>query len=99
MVGPFAELLATTGHEPGIVYADLDFTQAGVCRFEYGNHASQRIVARAGSAPCDWMGDRWWQPLRVLCWSTQVKERRTNMPLTQQRRSDLYGLVDKQATN
>lgn len=45
-VGPFAEVLATTGHEPTIIYADLDLKQ--------------------------------------------IEERRANMPLTQQKRMDLY---------
>lgn len=51
VVGPFGEILGTTGHEPTIVYADLDFAQ--------------------------------------------LEERRQNMPLTQQKRYDLYCLVDK----
>eukprot|EP00195_Chlamydomonas_chlamydogama_P017009 CAMPEP_0202892380 /NCGR_PEP_ID=MMETSP1392-20130828/2095_1 /ASSEMBLY_ACC=CAM_ASM_000868 /TAXON_ID=225041 /ORGANISM="Chlamydomonas chlamydogama, Strain SAG 11-48b" /LENGTH=314 /DNA_ID=CAMNT_0049576305 /DNA_START=56 /DNA_END=1000 /DNA_ORIENTATION=- len=51
VVGPFAEVLATTGHEEDIVYAELDYNQ--------------------------------------------VLERRTNMPLSQQKRYDLYALLDK----
>lgn len=27
VVGPFAEVLATTGHEPTIVYADIDYAE------------------------------------------------------------------------
>jgi omega-amidase len=54
VVGPFAEIVATTEHEPGTVYAELDYAQ--------------------------------------------VRQRRTNMPLTQQRRGDLYAVVDKQET-
>ncbi|KAK9829585.1 hypothetical protein WJX72_006652 [[Myrmecia] bisecta] len=50
-VGPFAEVLATTDHQPGIVYTQLEYAQ--------------------------------------------LDERRTNMPLTQQKRSDLYELLDK----
>lgn len=50
VVGPFAEILATTDHQPGIVYAELDLAA--------------------------------------------VEERRTNMPLTQQKRGDLYALMD-----
>lgn len=45
------QILATTGHEPDIIYAELDFAE--------------------------------------------VEERRTNMPLTQQKRLDLYELIDK----
>jgi len=33
--------------------------------------------------------------LRLLC-LLQIQERRTNMPLTQQKRYDLYALVDKE---
>jgi len=51
LIGPFAEVLATTGHEPTIVYGEAD----------YG----------------------------------QLAERRANMPLSAQRRHDLYALVDK----
>lgn len=52
VVGPFAEVLATCEHEPGTVYAELDWGQ--------------------------------------------VAERRANLPLRQQKRGDLYELVDKQ---
>lgn len=45
------QILATTGHGPDIVYAELDFAE--------------------------------------------IEERRTNMPLTQQKRLDLYELIDK----
>ena len=48
---PFGECLATTDHEPGIVYADLDFKD--------------------------------------------VQTRRQNMPLADQKRYDLYELLDK----
>ncbi|GAX80776.1 hypothetical protein CEUSTIGMA_g8211.t1 [Chlamydomonas eustigma] len=50
VVGPFAEVLATTEHHPDIVYADLDYNQ--------------------------------------------IVERRTNMPLIQQKRNDIYSVVD-----
>eukprot|EP00199_Chlamydomonas_sp_CCMP681_P007077 CAMPEP_0119107570 /NCGR_PEP_ID=MMETSP1180-20130426/11264_1 /TAXON_ID=3052 ORGANISM="Chlamydomonas cf sp, Strain CCMP681" /NCGR_SAMPLE_ID=MMETSP1180 /ASSEMBLY_ACC=CAM_ASM_000741 /LENGTH=298 /DNA_ID=CAMNT_0007093077 /DNA_START=114 /DNA_END=1010 /DNA_ORIENTATION=- len=50
VVGPFAEVLATTGHEADIVYAELDYAQ--------------------------------------------VEERRTQIPIRTQKRSDIYGLVD-----
>ncbi len=53
IVSPNGEVLATTEHQPGIVYADLDLAE--------------------------------------------VAERRQNMPLTQQKRHDLYELVDKTA--
>ncbi|WIA34605.1 hypothetical protein OEZ86_012925 [Tetradesmus obliquus] len=55
VVGPFAEVLATTEHEPTTIYADLDFAQ--------------------------------------------VKERRANLPLTQQKRHDLYELVDRSSSS
>lgn len=51
VVSPNAEVIATTDHQPGIVYAELDLAE--------------------------------------------VAERRKNMPLTQQKRHDLYELVDK----
>jgi omega-amidase len=53
VVSPNGEVLATTAHEAGIVYAELDLAE--------------------------------------------VAERRRNMPLTQQKRHDLYELVDKTA--
>jgi omega-amidase len=48
----FLQVLATTEHEPAIVYAELDLEQ--------------------------------------------IKERRTNLPLTSQKRRDLYDLLDKE---
>ncbi|GIL47778.1 hypothetical protein Vafri_3963 [Volvox africanus] len=51
VVGPFAEILATTDHDPTIIYADMDYSQ--------------------------------------------LAERRANMPLVQQKRYDLYALLDK----
>ncbi|GLC43809.1 Omega-amidase, chloroplastic [Pleodorina starrii] len=53
VVGPFAEILATTGHEPDTIVADMDYAQ--------------------------------------------LAERRANMPLRQQKRHDLYELLDKTA--
>ena len=53
VVSPNGEVLATTEHQPGIVYAELDMDEVG--------------------------------------------ERRRNMPLTQQKRTDLYELIDKTA--
>jgi omega-amidase len=53
VVSPNGEVLATTEHQPGIVYAELDLDEVG--------------------------------------------ERRRNMPLTQQKRTDLYELIDKTA--
>ncbi len=50
VIGPFAEVVASADHKPGIVYADIDLNQ--------------------------------------------VAERRTNMPLTKQKRPDLYDLHD-----
>jgi len=50
VVGPFAEVLATTDCNADIVYADLDYSQ--------------------------------------------IEERRSNMPLSKQKRNDLYTLVD-----
>ena len=50
VVGPFAEVVASADHKPGIVYADIDLKQ--------------------------------------------VEERRLNMPLTKQKRADLYDLQD-----
>lgn len=32
MIGPFAEVLATTSHEPDIVYAELDYAQASAAQ-------------------------------------------------------------------
>ncbi len=52
-VGPFAELLATTDHQPATVLADMDYDE--------------------------------------------VTKRRTNLPLRQQKRHDLYLLLDKTA--
>eukprot|EP00775_Hariotina_reticulata_P002081 gene2081-2400_t len=52
VVGPFAEVLATSDHEATTIYTELDFGQ--------------------------------------------VDERRLNLPLQQQKRMDLYQLVDKQ---
>jgi omega-amidase len=53
VVSPNGEVVATTEHQSGIVYAELDLAE--------------------------------------------VEERRGNMPLTQQKRTDLYELVDKTA--
>lgn len=53
IVSPNGEVLATTEHQPSIVYAELDLDE--------------------------------------------VRERRRNMPLTQQKRTDLYELIDKTA--
>lgn len=50
MVGPFAEVLATTDCNEDIVYAELDYAQ--------------------------------------------IEERRANMPLSKQKRKDLYTLID-----
>lgn len=52
-VGPFAEVLATTEHQPATVMADMDYDE--------------------------------------------VAKRRTNLPLRQQKRHDLYLLLDKTA--
>lgn len=54
VVGPFAEVLASTEHAPDTVYAELDYSQ--------------------------------------------VAERRTNLPLRQQKRRDLYELLDKSSS-
>ena len=53
VVSPNGEVMATTEHQPGIVFAELDLDEVG--------------------------------------------ERRRNMPLTQQKRADLYELIDKTA--
>ena len=53
MIGPFAEVIATTSHEEDIVYAEMDYSQ--------------------------------------------IEERRRNMPLAEQKRHDLYALVDNQS--
>ena len=51
VVGPFADILATIDHSPGIVYADMDYAE--------------------------------------------IERRRTNMPIIQQKRYDLYTLLDR----
>jgi hypothetical protein len=88
----FAEILATTEHQAGIIYADLDYAQLEERRC--GNPST------TPTNPQHYLYSRMsvmWQCTRMLHAETPrppVLPRR-NMPLQKQRRYDFYGLEDK----
>ena len=92
-------------HEATTVYAEVDYKQVGgrfggvgvgVWGWGSGMVAGWGEASNSNAQTCL----RFCKPVRLIRrneQNTQVEERRTNMPLTQQRRGDLYEVVDKSA--